>query len=123
MIFPDIDSMQIYLDHQSHRNREVALSFIFIQLTTGLSTCRLIRGNRVMTKDIKAWHLTHASNAFHAAEAAMWKIKANQPEFDQMTAMAERLKFELDALRQEQELPPRRYNNPPPNETLQQTRY
>jgi hypothetical protein len=42
--------------------------------------------------------LAFAGKAFHAAEAAMWKIKMTHPEFDQMTALTERLRFELETL-------------------------
>jgi hypothetical protein len=98
MDFSDIESLQDCLDRLSHRTREVALSFVFIELTTGLSSCQLIRDSRIMTKQNKAWHLAHADNAFHVAEAAMWRIEMTHYEFDQMTAMAERLRFELQAL-------------------------
>jgi len=98
MDFSDIESMQTFLDRLSHRNREVAISFVYIELMTGLSSCQQIRASRVMTESQKAWHLAFAGKAFHAAEAAMWKIKMTHPEFDQMTALAERLRFELETL-------------------------
>jgi hypothetical protein len=100
MDFPDIESLQAYLDRLSHRNREIAIGFVFIELTTGLSSCELIRSSEIMTKEKKAWHLAYADKAFHVAEAAMWRIKMTHQEFDQMTATAERLRFELQALQQ-----------------------
>ena len=50
MVFPDLESTQTCLDRLSHRNREVSISFVFIELTTGLSSRRLIRNSRAMTK-------------------------------------------------------------------------
>jgi hypothetical protein len=38
--------------------------------------------------------------ALAAAEKFMWIVKMKHPEFDQMMAQAERLKFELDRLEQ-----------------------
>ncbi len=96
--YPDIESLQTYLDRLSHRNREVAISFVYIELTTGLSSCQIVRNGQMMTKQKKAWHLAYADKAFHVAEAAMWKIKMTHSEFDQMTALAERLRFELQDL-------------------------
>jgi hypothetical protein len=100
MASPDIESLQSYLDRLSHRNREVAISFVFIELTTGLSSCELLRNSQMMTNEKKAWHLAHAARAFEVAEAGMWTIEMTHPEFDQMTAMAERLRFEIQALQQ-----------------------
>lgn len=98
MDFPDMESLQSCLDRLSHRSREVAISFVFIELSTGLSSCQLIRDSQTMSKEKRAWHLAHADKAFHVAETAMWKIKMTHHEFDQMTAMAERLRFELQTL-------------------------
>ncbi|HEV8543465.1 MAG TPA: hypothetical protein VGR78_13800 [Verrucomicrobiae bacterium] len=98
MDFPDMESLESCLDRLSHRSREVAISFVFIELSTGLSSCQLIRDSHTMTKSKKAWYLAHADKAFHVAEAAMWKIQMTHTEFDQMTAMTERLRFELQAL-------------------------
>jgi hypothetical protein len=99
MDFPDVQAIQIYLDALSQRNRDVAVSFVYIELQTGLSSCRLIRNSPAMTEKVKAWHLMHAQKALQVAETAMWRIKMPHPEFDQMMALTERLKFELQDLK------------------------
>lgn len=98
MDIPDTESMQAYLERLSLRNREVAISFVIVELTTGLSSCQQIRDNETMTCEKKAWHLAHAAKSLEIAESAMWKLKMAHPEFDQMMALAERLKFEVGAL-------------------------
>jgi hypothetical protein len=96
--FPDLESMQAYLERLQKRNREVAIRFVLIQLTTGLSSCQQVRDSRTMTDEKKAWHLAHAGRALEIAESAMWKLKMAHPDFDQMMALAERLRFEVQNL-------------------------
>jgi hypothetical protein len=42
--------------------------------------------------------LKHAQLALDSANQFMWRFKMKHPEFDQMTALAERLRMELDSL-------------------------
>jgi hypothetical protein len=98
MDIPDSGSTQANLERLLHRSREVAISFVFIEMMTGLSSCQLIRNSRMMTELEKAWHLAYACKALEVAEAVMWRIEMVHPEFDQMMALAERLKFEVQAL-------------------------
>jgi hypothetical protein len=98
MDLPAPESMQAYLERLALRNREVAISFVLVELTTGLSSCQQIRDSKSMTYERKAWHLAHAGKALEIAETAMWKLKMAHPEFDQMMALAERLKFEVQTL-------------------------
>lgn len=93
--------MQAYLERLAKRNREVAVSFVLIELTTGLSSCQQVRNSKTMTREKKAWHLAHAEKALDIAESAMWKLKMAHPEFDQMMALAERLRFELQTSQSE----------------------
>jgi hypothetical protein len=98
MDFPDVQAIRTYLDGLLARNRDVAVSFVYIRLQTGLSSCRLIRESQVMTEPSKAWHMDHAQKALQVAETAIWRIQMAHPEFDQMMALTERLRFELQDL-------------------------
>jgi hypothetical protein len=98
MDFPDLESTQVYLELLSHRNCDVAVSFVCTELLTGLSSCMFIRGVETIPETKKAWHLASANAALQHAEAAMWRLKMSHPEFDQMMALAERLRFEVESL-------------------------
>ena len=101
MYFPDLESIQAYLERLSARNQEVAIGFVLVELMTGLSSCRQLRDRKIMSQRKKTWHLDHAKRALEVAESRMWKLKIAHPEFDQMMALAERLRFELDAIETE----------------------
>jgi hypothetical protein len=98
---PDLGSIQINLERLQHRNRDVAVGFIYTELLTGLSSCRIIRNSRIIPERKKAWHFEYAKKALQDAESAMWKLRLSHPEFDQMMALAERLRFELNSLQAE----------------------
>jgi hypothetical protein len=51
-----------------------------------------------MSEEKKAWYTAQAGLALQAAEASLLKMRLWHPDFDQMMALAERLRFELDAL-------------------------
>lgn len=95
MDFPDLESIERHLARLSERSRQVAIAFIFVELT-GLTRCHQVRESSSMSEGKKAWHITQARLALQVAESSMWKMKMAHPEFDQMMALAERLKFELD---------------------------
>jgi hypothetical protein len=97
----DLGAIRINLERLSQRNRDIAVSFVYTQLLTGLASCRLLRSGLTHALTRRAWHLEYATKALQDAEAAMWKLKLSHPEFDQMMAIAERLRFELDALEKE----------------------
>jgi hypothetical protein len=101
MDHPDLVAIQIHLERLSQRNRDVAVGFVYTELLTGLASCRLLRRGLTHAQARKAWHLEYAKKALRDAEAAMWRLKLSHPEFDQMMALAERLRFELDSLQNE----------------------
>ena len=98
MNVPEANDLQAYLERLSHRNREVAVNFVHVELQTGLSSCRFVRHSQYMTEERRNWHLEFGRKALAHAEGAMWKLKMTHPDFDQLMAMAERLKFELSNL-------------------------
>jgi hypothetical protein len=95
---PDFGGPQIRPERLSQRNRDIALGFVYTELLTGLASCRLLRNGQIIQRTRKAWHLDYAKKALQDAEAGMWELKLSHPEFDQMMALAERLRFELDSL-------------------------
>jgi hypothetical protein len=101
MDHPDLGGIQIKLERLSQRNRDVAVGFVYTELLTGLASCRLLRSGLTHAQKRRAWHLEYAKKALHDAEAGMWKLKLSHPEFDQMLALAERLRFEVESLENE----------------------
>ena len=76
-----------------------AISFVFSQLTVGITACKLARQCRSDLGLDNTFALRRAEMALHTADRFMWNFKLQHREFDQMTALAERLRFELDALK------------------------
>jgi hypothetical protein len=75
------------------------VGFIYTELASGLLSCRFLRDTQIIPERKRAWHLDYAMKALEHAEAAMWKLKLSHPEFDQMMALAERLRFEVDSFK------------------------
>jgi hypothetical protein len=98
---PGLGGIQIKPERLSQFNHDVAVGSVYTELLTGLASCRLLRNRQIIPKKRKAWHLCYAKRALHDAEVGMWKLKLSHPEFDQMMAIAERLRFELDSLQTE----------------------
>jgi hypothetical protein len=91
------EALQANLKRLSQRNRDIAVSYIYTELLTGLLSCRFIRNTEIIPDAKKTWHLEYARKALEHAETAMWKLQLSHPEFDQMMAHAERLRFEVDS--------------------------
>jgi Uri superfamily endonuclease len=96
---PDLGSIHLNLERLAQRNRDVAVGFIYTELASGLLSCRFLRDTQIIPERKRAWHLDYAMKALEHAEAAMWKLKLSHPEFDQMMALAERLRFEVDSFK------------------------
>ena len=79
------------------RNEKALVKVVNAGLRFGLTNCKLARkvphGGLSVQRQI-----TDASNALEAAEKLMWKLKMSHPDFDQMMALCERLKLELESL-------------------------
>jgi hypothetical protein len=98
---PDLGGLHTRLECLSQRNRDVAVGFVYTELLTGLASCRLLRNRQIIPKRRMVWHLEYAKKALQDAEAGMWELNLSHPEFDQMMALAERLRFELESLQRE----------------------
>jgi hypothetical protein len=97
--FPDLESLERHIERLVERNRQLAIKFVLTELTVGLAYCREIRESSLMDRETRAWRMLQAGIALTSAETTMWKIKMAHPDFDQMMALAERLKFEVEALK------------------------
>ena len=95
----DLEAIQVRLERLAQNHRDVTVKYIYTELLSGLLSCRLLRTTEIIPEPKKAWHMEYAQNALEHAEAAMWRLKLSHPEFDQMMAHAERLKFELESFR------------------------
>jgi hypothetical protein len=81
------------------RHRELGCEFVFAELELGLTFCQILRSLRVHAGPDYENAVQLAELALATAEKFMWSLRDQHYEFDQMTAQAERLRFELDALR------------------------
>jgi hypothetical protein len=69
------EALQANLKRLSQRNRDIAVSYIYTELLTGLLSCRFIRNTEIIPDAKKAWHLEYARKALEHAETAMWKLQ------------------------------------------------
>jgi hypothetical protein len=74
------------------------IDFVFVELTVGITTCKIARSRRQLGLDVEEY-LKHAELALSTANRSMMKFAHKHPEFDQMTALAERVRMELTALK------------------------
>jgi hypothetical protein len=82
--------------HPLGQSRKALTENILARLNLGLTMCRLAKtaeGGQF------ARYLAHASKALEAAHEIMWGLDLNHPDFDRLTALCERLRFELDSLK------------------------
>lgn len=77
--------------------QQAAINLIFAELALGLTFCKTTSHEPKKGEKFNA-DLNRARMVLNAAEKFMWIVKMRHPEFDQMMAQAERLKFELDVL-------------------------
>ena len=90
------------LDERIHKalekSRQAATGLVFAEVTAGLCFCRIARS--VPQSDWKYRSgVRNAHTALQMADKYMWKLGLSHPEFDQMMAQTERLKFELDSIK------------------------
>jgi hypothetical protein len=91
-----------HIDERIHnlllsKNR-TAVECVFAYLTVGLTCCRIVRTRRDNLNEKCSAGIEQARTLLQIAEKFMWRVKQTHPEFDQMVARVERLKFEIAAL-------------------------
>ena len=75
--------------------------FVFMELEVGLTFCRLLKRSRsggLFQGEYYARGEELARRSLSVAEKFMWQLRDRHHDFDQMTAQAERLRFELETL-------------------------
>jgi hypothetical protein len=97
----DSDDLDERIKQLRQSSEDAAIDFVFSELTTGITSCQIarLRVGRMGLDGSRA--MESAEEALRAAEKYMWRFKMRHREFDQMTALAERLRLELDSLRNE----------------------
>lgn len=68
---------------------------VFTELWVGLGYCDRARAEK--DKARRRMQLRLAKKTYDVATAYMWKVNLNHPDFNRMTAEAERLRFELES--------------------------
>jgi len=92
------DEIEARIRRLAESSEQAAIQFVFTELTVGITSCQIAKKRGALSLDISQ-ALRQGEVALHAAEKYMWKFKMMHPEFDQMIALAERLRLELDSLR------------------------
>jgi hypothetical protein len=78
-------------------SQDAATALVFADLALGRTFCKLASTTREDPQGYR-FGLMSARQAHAAAEKYMWRLKQVHPQFDQMMAQSELLKFELDRL-------------------------
>jgi len=96
---PEDKDIEMHIEKLRKQNEAAAIELVFSQLTVGITSCRIARTRRYNLGLDDTLAVRQAEKALAVAEKFVWKFKLKHPEFDQMIALAERLRFELEALR------------------------
>ena len=99
----DQDSIEERVARLLRLGEGTAVDFVLTELTTGIISCKIARTRRDKLGLDYTFTLQQAQLALYTAEKFMWRFRMKHPEFDQMTALAERLRMELDSLKHSKE--------------------
>jgi hypothetical protein len=92
-----MDRVEDQIRRLYERNQEAATSLVFAEIDIGLTLCRISRSwEKSEPRYVRA--LARARNALRLAEKYMWKLEMRHPQFDQMMAQLELLRFELRSI-------------------------
>jgi hypothetical protein len=97
MLPNDADAIEL-AQSLADRNRSDGTCFVFAELTTGLRICKALRLHELAAAAGRPWEIARAQISVEVAEDSMWQLKMNHPDFNQMMALTERLKFEIEDL-------------------------
>lgn len=83
---------QLRLDYQ-----QIGRDFVLAQIHLGLTLCEVAK-TKPCTEQRRARALKLGQAALDSADKFMWKLGLRHPQFDEMMAQTERLRFELDTI-------------------------
>jgi hypothetical protein len=94
-----MDDLEERIRFMYEQNQEAATNLVFAELDIGLTFCHMTKSAAALRDKAKyERNVARAHGALALAEKYMWRLKMRHPQFDQMMAQVERLKFELDSL-------------------------
>jgi hypothetical protein len=96
MNLPELDAIEL-TQCLAGRSRSDATDLAFAELANGLNICRLLRLQPTVEAS-RYWKIARAQIALEVAEDSMWDLRLSHPDFNQMMALAERLRFEVESL-------------------------
>ena len=88
--------MSAYLHTTERHGLDVMAKFVMVELEVGRTLCSVAKSYKDEEKFNRA--VARARKALENAEKYMWKLRMEHSVFDEMTASAERLRLELEAL-------------------------
>ncbi len=91
-------NIETRISHALQSSERAAIDFVFTEFTVGITRCQIARNRLRLGLDI-SMAMQQAEASVHGASNSMHRFRYSHPEFDQMTALAERLRMELNALR------------------------
>jgi hypothetical protein len=92
------DSDAIVAQSLADRKRSDGTYFVFAELATGLRICKALRLHELAAAAGRPWEIARAQISVEVAEDSMWQLKMSHADFNQMMALTERLKFEIEDL-------------------------
>jgi hypothetical protein len=85
------------VDALKQRSLDATATFVMAEVELGLTFCKLAN-SREDGREQFAHRIENARKALTTAEKYMWNLRMDHAVFNRMTALAERLRFELDNL-------------------------
>ena len=91
-----MDDRNSKLHRSERRGLDAMANFVMVELEVGRTLCEVAKNYKNEEKFSRA--IGKAWKALETAEKYMWKLHLEHSVFDEMTASAERLRLELEAL-------------------------
>jgi hypothetical protein len=90
-----VDDLNAKLHASKRRSLDAMASFVMVELEVGRTLCNVAKNYE--NEERSRCAIEKARKALETAEKYMWKLKMEHSVFDEMTALAERLRMELEA--------------------------
>jgi hypothetical protein len=82
-----------------YRNHQALADLVLVELETGLALCKMVRtSNGIGCTQIQARRLKHARQTLDTIENYLWKLQLDHGRLNEITSLAERIKFEVQNL-------------------------
>ena len=95
--YPELDAIEL-AQTLAAAHRSDGTHFVFDELALGLGICQALQRNEPAEAQARLWKIARAQISIEVAEDSMWQLHMSHPDFNQMMALTERLRFEVEDL-------------------------